>query len=236
MKRFGLLIFCWLMLGLSAQATITASGTAAVCAVNSGTTITITRNEGVNNTVAVVVYVTNQHHDWVNTLTDTGGSTYTERIAAYSSGSEVLSIFSTPAGGSLASTSITIGMETTNQAIACAFEYLGVASLGNTAVNNDTSAALTVSVTTQDANNWVVGGFGQYSGSAELTQNVGTLRAALSNGTNIVSGLADNTCVSAGSCQVAVASDESAVWVAAGLELRSGAAPPAAAKRRIIAD
>ena len=98
----------------------------------------------------------------ISSITD-GGSTWALRAFA-SNGTSVRSeIWSTPAGGSVASSSFTINMAGGTPASCALEEYSGVLALGNTAFNQATSGTWSVTLATQDPNNYVVAGIGANS-------------------------------------------------------------------------
>jgi hypothetical protein len=110
-------------------------------------------------------------------------------------------------------------------------EYSGVGSIGNTATATGSTDPMNVSVTMQDANNYVVGAFGSRGTAAPTTGNPGTFRSGeFSNAVDReASALADNTSASTGSLNVGVTIPGGGLgWAAVGLELRSGGTVSAA--------
>ena len=109
-------------------------------------------------------------------------------------------------------------------------EYSGVGSIGIYAVNTGSSTNPSVSLTTSDANNWVVAATANLGSTGIPTHGtgaVGNLRDANRTGTTSshVAGAAnDNTAASPGAVANTV-TITSGVWAAVGTELRSVAAP-----------
>jgi hypothetical protein len=103
-------------------------------------------------------------------------------------------------------------------------EYSGVASIGITGpVATATSTAPAITITTGDANDWLIVVASALATGGVPTSNTGNLRQANRTGTtssNVAGALCDNTVASAGSlkCQVTITS---VAWDAVGVELRS---------------
>ncbi len=161
----------------------------------------------------------------IGSITDSG-STWALR-GYVNNGSAVRSeIWSTPAGGSVASTSFTINLAGATPASCALEEYSGVRSLGNVAANQGTSNSLSVTLTTQDPNNYVVGGLGANSWNS-YAPNSGTLRQTGGpTNSGIEMALCDNTAATAGPVPCSVNFGTSP-WAAVALELRSVGASPA---------
>ena len=125
------------------------------------TALSIPYTSGNNNTV-VVVCALGSTSSSISSLTD-NGSAWTLRAYA-SNGTAVRSeIWSTGAGRSVASTSFNINLSG-GTPMSCALEeYSGVHSIGATAASQATSGTMSVSLTTQDTNNYVVAGLGMNS-------------------------------------------------------------------------
>ncbi len=123
-----------------------------------------------------------------------------------------------------ASTTVTVNLSAGSEVVCAVAQYSGVGALGLTSTNSGTGTALTVSVTTQDNNNWVVGGFAQRGTTGTLSAQTGTLRQVkVSTGvSNWVKGaLTDNTSATPASVTNAVTATQSTDWAAAALELRT---------------
>ncbi len=105
-------------------------------------------------------------------------------------------------------------------------EYTGVSWVGFTSpVATATSTAPAVTMTTGDANDWIVVELSALATGGIPTSNTGNLRQANRTGTtsgNVAGALCDNTVASAGSvtCQVTITS---VAWDAIGVELRTTA-------------
>lgn len=103
-------------------------------------------------------------------------------------------------------------------------EYSGVSSVnanlaGNTASGTSTTA--TITVTTQDSNDWIVGG--EVSNTQVITQTVGTARETIGTAAPKLK-IADNTVAAAGAVSL-TGTLTSAAWAIAVIELRTVAAP-----------
>jgi hypothetical protein len=123
----------------------------------------------------------------------------------------------------VASTSFTINMSQGSPASCALEEYSGVAIIGSTAVTQGTSGTLSVSLPTQEANDYVVAGLGANTYFGYMITN-GTLRQAggltSNSGNNYVEmDLCDNTAASAAPVTCSAAMGSSA-WAAPALQLR----------------
>jgi len=113
--------------------------------------------------------------------------------------------------------------------------YLGVDSIGISDTATGSGTAPSISLTTQDANNFVVSGFGfAATEAAAFTADVGNLRHNYDgNGAgNAGIGVVDNTAASASSVTTSATLSSSQVWGAVALELRS-TSTPATGRRRV---
>jgi hypothetical protein len=181
-----------------------------------------------NGTTVVAVCALANTASAIGSISDSG-STWTLR-AYVNNGTAVRSeIWSTGAGGSVASTSFTISFPGGSPASCALEEYSGVVSIGTTTTNDGNSTTMSVGLTTQDANDYVVAGLGanSFNGYSVLS---GTVRQAGGLGGNAGSGyvemdLCDNTAttVSSVTCMAALGS---APWAVPGLELRPAASAP----------
>jgi hypothetical protein len=174
------------------------------------------------NTIAITCALGNAS-DSIKSITDTGGSSWTRRISATATGVDS-EIWTTAARGSLASTSFTI-TPSAPIPMSCALEeYTGVLALGQTANNSGNSGSGTVSVQTQDADNYVVAAIsvglynGQSASMGKLRQN-GGLTGNVS-GNLVGNTLTDNTAPAASSvtCSNTFGREP---WAAAAIEFRS---------------
>ena len=227
-----LLTFGLLALASPARAAIGASGTAAVCTAFNAASGTVTRTEAAGNTVVVVAAIRTTTST-VSSVTDTGGSSYSFRASINNASSARVEVWSTPAGASKSSTSVTINLSASSKFVGCVFEYTGVAALGVTNTATSAAANPAISLTTQDNNNWCVAGFaGQ--GTGTFTAGTGTLRSSAvtsggAAGSNAGGAFADNTVATAGTCTNSVTNADT-VWALAALELRS----VLAARNRVV--
>jgi hypothetical protein len=161
---------------------------------------------------------------------DTPASTYTRQILATGAQTRVEIWTATIAAG--ASPTVQVHFSNTQKGPCMVAQYAGVSGLGAQNTATGTSASPTISLTTQYANSVVVAGFSN-QGSADLgtstgtpTQSIGILRraGATSSGgdaSNACGALVEDTRTTApATVTTAVNLLESAVWVAATLELR----------------
>jgi hypothetical protein len=159
------------------------------------------------------------------------GSTWAFRGYAANGSAVRTEIWSTAAGGSVASTSFTINLSNGSPTSCALEEYSGVLALGSTAAASGTSGLWSAGLTTQDADNVVVAALGanSYYGYANPTCTIrqpGTLTN--NSGNNYVEmALLDTTVAVPSSIHCGV-STSPAPWAAVALELRSvgtGSAP-----------
>ena len=186
------------------------------------TSLKINYNSGSNNTI-VAVCALGSTLSTISAITD-GGSAWTFQ-AGVNNGTAVRSeIWSTSAGGSVASTSFTVNISGGTPTSCALEEYSGVFALGNTAVNQSTSGVWSVGLTTQDPNNYVVAAIGAnsfygYSKPFGTIQQSGGITS--NTGVNYVEmGLLDNAAATPSAVTSRV-STAPAPWAAVALELRS---------------
>lgn len=215
----SLLIVCAACFGAIAQVGSASNNTGSSTALSS---ISVTRTTTSGNTVVVTVEI-HTVGTTVSTVTDSGGSTYTRQTTATQGGFVTSEIWSTTAGGALASTSITVTVSAAGTFIADVDEFSGVSSLGNVATATSASGNPSVSLTTQDANNYMVAGF-TIDGTPTTAAGTGTLRQnhVTSAGANITGCLVDNTRATVGSLTSSL-SPSAVHFAATAVELRSGA-------------
>jgi hypothetical protein len=104
--------------------------------------------------------------------------------------------------------------------VAVAVSYSGVVALGAHTFANGAGSNPSAALTTQDANNWVVGSFGANDGDI-YTATSGTIRTQDADN-NISQGTLDNTSATAASVSLAVTHNVAGGhWVGGLLELRS---------------
>ncbi|HET7150874.1 MAG TPA: hypothetical protein VFI60_05650 [Candidatus Acidoferrum sp.] len=186
---------------------------------NTGTALTVTATITANDTAVVITEVAATSA--VVSVVDTGGSVYSKQ-ASISNGTFTMEIWSTAVGAAKASTSVTITYGTTHVARGAAVgDYSGVVALGITNTASGSASPATVSLTTQDANNFVVAGLGTSSATTQtFTAQNGSIREtttlAGSNGT-----LVDNTAASPSSVTDSATYSVAGNWAAVALELRS---------------
>jgi outer membrane protein assembly factor BamB len=226
-SRFG---FALLLLLVSS-----APAAAAIAFVTSGSTaapsssqliVTPSAATGSNNTVVVVVAI-RSGTAVVSSITDaaSGGSVYKVRTANTNTGptpNTRLEVWSTDAGVSISSTSITVNLSGAADSAAAVASYSGVVAIGQMLLTNTSGTTISnFGPSTLDANNWVVGAVAA-AGSGTFTQNTGTLREKqVANGTQGMA-LVDQTLATAGTSanwSVNLSVNESAA--VADLELRS---------------
>lgn len=156
-----------------------------------------------------------------SSVTDDGGNTYTQRASVVNNHS--ISIWSTAANGTASATVVTVHFPTStainkNAAVGV---YSGVQAIGTTNTNSNTnSGPVTVSLTTQDANNFVVAALGQVNVPTFTAQN-GNVRENYNLAAGATNALVDNTAASASSVTDSVTTNGSLAWYAVALELRS---------------
>jgi hypothetical protein len=137
--------------------------------------LSITYNSGSGNTMVAVCALGNTTSS-ISSITDSGSAW---ALRAYvTNGTAVRSeIWSTGAGGSVASKTFTISMSG-GSPVSCALEeYSGVLAIGITATNEATAGSMSVSLITQDPNDYVVAGLGANSYYG-YNPTSGTLRQA----------------------------------------------------------
>jgi hypothetical protein len=184
-----------------------------------------------------VVVIVTINGTTVGSVTDnaTGGSSTYSLITSKNNGTtRVVYLYSTAAGGLKGgATSVTVNSISPASATVAEFaEYSGVANLGNIATpTTGTSGTATISVTTQDDNNWVVGGFGlqgnsTFTAGANTTiehQNINTVSPS---GNRTSGAITVNTTPGTAGLVTLTVTLSSLPWEAVALELRSVATLP----------
>jgi hypothetical protein len=159
-----------------------------------------------------------------------GSSVYTKRGEFVQSTSVKHEYWSTSAGGAKAATSVSVAFSGTNtDSGLVAAAYTGVLGIGAFVSGGGASGTHTLSLTTQDANNWVVAHFAVLDGATAITAGTGNLRQT-DGDVSIQQGLVDNTAASASSVTCSLGAPTTTPWAAGALELRSvagGVATPA---------
>ena len=158
--------------------------------------------------------------------------TLVNAITNATSRAEIWSARNIPAG----ITSVTVNTASATVFNVLVGEYSGVGSLGSSSTASGTGTNPTISLTTQDSNNWVVGGFStEGTAIGSFSAQTGNLRAsglALGDGAPDVAGaLTDNTSASPASVTNSV-TGSSGNWSAAAVELRSTTTAPGTVKLR----
>ncbi len=238
MSKIKLLCPLLLLIGLECRAQIGASGTAAVCTSFNAASGLVLRGSVAGNTAVVVVAIRTATST-VSSVTDDASptpSTYSS-LAGKNGTNERIEIWSTAAGGVQSGivNGTTITLSASSKFVACVFDYSGVVALGVTNTSTSTAANPSLSLTTQDSNNWCAGGFsGQ--GTGAFTASTGTLRASAvtaggAGASNVGGALVDNTVVSPGTCTTSVTNTDTD-WALASLELRTQAS--AAAQHQLM--
>lgn len=206
-------------------------------------TVTPTAATTTNNTVVITISYSKcpgcATPHTVSGITDTGGSTYALRAGpVQSSANGVTETWSTTVGAAQASLSVIVTIAGTASAVDIQLglaEYAGVLALGNTNTGTATGVTASVAVTSQNANNWIVGGMYNDSCGNTFTAVSGTIRASDNGAACTVGG--DTVLMDIGPAsgsQTLSWSDASAAWQAAAVELcaqtpcsgAAGASPP----------
>ncbi len=166
----------------------------------------------------------------VSTITDTAGNSYSKAtgIAGGSAGVSV-EIWTCIATAGAASNVITVTNSGSGKFTAETVSYTSVTAIGN--VNSSSSASAdpgTLAVTTQDNNNWVVGGWVVHLNVTMAAYGAGvTLNRQDIYGIVVSSCLEDITNATPAALTLGETGSGTAGWVAAAIELRtSQAAPP----------
>jgi hypothetical protein len=205
------------------QTTSVAYVNSASTAVNSGATSCAATlpSVTVGNTNIVVVAL-RQGGIPVSTISD-GASTYSREVYMDNTTNARTEIWSAKVASG-ASTTVTVTLSAGSAVVCAVAQYSGVGALGLTNTNSGSGTSLTVSLTTQDNNNWVVAGFAQQGTTGTLSANQGNLRQAnkTTSGADYVKGaLTDNTSATPASVANSVTATQSTFWAAAALELRT---------------
>jgi len=171
MKRALLLCALLLVCGLPANAAISFVRVAHAQSIAASSTLSIPMTVTPGDCIVIAVDYDNGSIPPTSIADDgaSGGNTYTLRTHATQNHDE--SIWSTAANGTVSATTITITFPTSTAIarIAVAVDYSGVQSIGGThTATSAGSATLSDSLTTLDANNFVVTGFLQ-TGSDTFT-------------------------------------------------------------------
>jgi hypothetical protein len=185
--------------------------------------LTINYSSHKGNTVVIACGLANSSYS-IQSITDTGGSAWTKRAASTSTGI-ITEIWTTAPGGSSASASFTITPSAPVPMSCTVQEYSGVMALGRTAYNAGNSNMGTISIMTQDPDNYVVASItvGAYNGQSaavgKLRQN-GGVTSNLPPSQLVGNALTDNTAPTASNvtCTNSFGREP---WAAAAIEFRS---------------
>lgn len=206
-------------------------------AVSGSTTITYSATAG----NAVVIYSGNGQGNW--TCADNLGNSLTagpsgNNGTAFNGGTAFLqSFYQFPVPSSVTSYTLSYTGVFANYPFTLE-EYSGVAAINASLSGNSVTGAAspaTITVTTEDANDWIVCGFAAVNTAAgttiTFTPTVGTQRqsntsAGTNAGTPMTVGLSDNTVASPGSVTCTTNYNRTAVFVALAIELRTVAPAP----------
>ncbi len=220
-------LFPLLLLGWTASATaaVTYRSSASVAPAASFTSQTVTVSLTAGDTAVVVISGYSTGTLAVSTITDTASNAYSPQ-KTITNGAAAVFIWSTAAGAvkTTGSVTVTVTVSTATIGFIGVTDYAGVAALGATATNTGATANPTISLTTQEANNWVVAGFSAVpTSSLAMTAGTGTLRLAgvgACCGVFLSGALVDNTAATPSSVTDSVTLG-AFTWAAAALELRS---------------
>jgi hypothetical protein len=194
---------------------------------NSGTapapaSLTISYSSKAGNTI-VISCALGSTSSTIKSIADTGGSAWSRKVSATEAG-VASETWTTTAGGSKASTAFTITPSMASPMSCALEEYSGVLGFGATASNSGNSGPGTITITTQDADNFVVASIsvGSYNSQNPAT---GTLRqngglTGNKAGNLVGNTLTDNT--GPANSKVTCANNFGReAWAAAAIELRS---------------
>lgn len=167
----------------------------------------------------------------VSSVADTLGNSYSS-VAGPITNTVTSTIFGDLSIATGGATTITVTFASSSRRTCVALEYAGVIAFGQTATNTGSSTAPLVTLTTQDANNFVVAvmtrqGTSTWSSNASCTTTC-TLRnnQAGAGSTTPGQGSVDVAKAAAGSTTNEATISVSGAWAAASIELRSVTPPP----------
>lgn len=159
----------------------------------------------------------------IKTITDTGGSVWSRRVSATETGVDS-EIWTTLAGGSKASSTFTVTPANPTPMSCALEEYSGVMALGSTATNSGNSGSATVTIMTQDADNFVIAAIsvGSYNGQSVTTGSIRQNGGLTGNNTGNLVGntLTDNSAATASKVTCANGFGHEP-WAVAAVEFRS---------------
>jgi len=166
----------------------------------------------------------------VSSITDDGGNPYFRAASPASNGALTVEIWAAIRVVN-PGTILTVTFANSGNISAEVSTYHNVNSLGNTAVSSGSSTSPSISVGTEDNNNFIVAGLGcpaTEPGFNFWSPNVGNLRTSAQAQYQTGGALVDNTAATPSSVTCSATLSTSAAWAACALELRSGVADPPA--------
>lgn len=190
------------------------------------TTAVVTIATAANNTLVATIEIV-PNTNVITGITDSAGNVWTFQQAENNGGN----VWREEVWTSLkaaAVTSVTVHYTTfidVGDSIIFISEYSGVQAIGTSTVATGTASTQTISITTQDANNFVVCGSALNS-ALTYTAVTGTIRDQQVEGASSSSVLIDNTAASASSVTCAVSTGSGNNWSMVAVELRSTAGGP----------
>lgn len=166
---------------------------------------------------------TNSPSTTITGVSDTSSSTWTAGPTITNTGNTTIALYSAfnMLGNAV---TVTVAYSATTWSTIAMECYSGNVAFGNTNTSTGSSTTPSVSVTTQDANNWVVSGCSfRTSVGTSWSANVGALRRSYdgANTNSAAFGSIDNSSVSAGSVTTSATLGGSEEWACAGIEMRS---------------
>lgn len=177
--------------------------------------VTVTVNNGETSVVAVFMKPVT-----AAVTSITGGGTYTQR-ATKTQGTVKGELWSTNAGAATAASSVSVAMSgSPTQAGVAVHLSTGVTALGTTGTAGGTAANPSITVSTQDNNNWIAAFFGFNDGGALPTAGTGNLRGT-DQDASITDATTDNTRATPGTLVNSVTKGAVTDWAILALELRS---------------
>jgi hypothetical protein len=185
----------------------------------SGTSVVVTYSSTLNNTLVLTIQI-RPTTTTVSTVVPSAGSNWTF-VNGVNNGVACREEVWISAVNSPAITSVQVNFSaavTSGDAIVG--EYSGVQSIGINNTNTGSTTLMTVALTTQDSNNWVVAGLGENS-NAVITAATGNLRDQITDANLKAQALVDNTVASAGSVTCSANLATSHTWAAVAVELRT---------------
>lgn len=185
------------------------------------TSATVTISTTANNTLIATIEIV-PNTNVITSITDSAGNIWTFQKAKNNVGNTWREEVWTSLKAA-AVTSVTVHYTTNidvGDSIIFISEYSGVQAIGNSTVAEGATSTQTISITTQDANNFVVAGSALNS-ALTYTPVAGTIRDQQVEGASSSSVLVDNTAASASLVTCAVDTGSGNNWSMVAVELRS---------------